>query len=76
MRTLLADGAFGHTQPLADSPRDVIDICEREEDIKKAILATGSGELSLEVQSDKAMLDRCRQWGHADEEGISVSVEG
>jgi hypothetical protein len=62
MRTLLADGAFGHTQPVPDSPRELIDICQREDDINKKVKAAGSGDLPTELQFDKAVLDRCRQW--------------
>lgn len=62
IRTILADGAFGHHQPMADSPNEIIQICEEEEEIEAARRKAGPEGLSPEVIDKKEALDRCRQW--------------
>ena len=62
MRTLLADGAFGHIQPLPDPPRDIIRICKEEQDIEAELRNAGHGRLSPQLERRKALLDRVRQW--------------
>ena len=62
MRTMLADGAFGHNQPLAVSPQKIIQICSEEEEIETELRKVGSVLLSEEITQKKEILDRCRQW--------------
>jgi hypothetical protein len=62
MRTMLADGAFGHNQPLAVSPQKIIQICNEEEEIEAELRKAGSVPLSGEIAQKKEILDRCRQW--------------
>jgi hypothetical protein len=62
MRTMLADGAFGHKQPLAVSPQKIIQICNEEEEIETKLQKVGSGPLLGEIMQKKELLDQCRQW--------------
>jgi hypothetical protein len=61
MRTMLADGAFGHEQPLVVSPQRIIQICNEENEIENR-LRTAGGLLSEDIKQKKEILDRCRQW--------------
>jgi Heterokaryon incompatibility protein (HET) len=62
MRTMLADGAFGHKQPLVVSPQKIIQICNEEKEIETELRKVGAGPLSEEMEQKKEILDRCRQW--------------
>ena len=49
---MLADGAFGHKQPLVDTPADIIRTCDDEREIEAVSSAA----------EKKEALHRCRQW--------------
>jgi hypothetical protein len=59
VRTLLADGAFGHEQPLPYSMDEIIWACEHEDEIEAANTAQGprSGDRNYEI------LEKVREWG-------------
>ncbi|KAI3573980.1 heterokaryon incompatibility protein-domain-containing protein [Fusarium oxysporum f. sp. albedinis] len=59
VRTLLADGAFGHEQPLGYSIDEIIRVCENEDEIQAAIDKAGPwcGD------GDYMILEKLREWG-------------
>ena len=59
IRTLLADGAFGHEQPLPCSLDEILWVCEHEDEIQAASNSQGSpsGNRNYEV------LETVREWG-------------
>jgi hypothetical protein len=59
VRTLLADGAFGHEQPLKYGMNEIIRVCEDEEKIQRA---NDSAEPGL-GDSDYQILEEVREWG-------------
>lgn len=59
MRTILADGAFGHKQPLIDTPRQIRRICDMENQIDRAVNA---GPLPPNINVQKDLLDQIRKW--------------
>ncbi|KAB5513476.1 heterokaryon incompatibility protein-domain-containing protein [Coniochaeta sp. 2T2.1] len=58
VRTLLADGAFGHEQPLGYSIDEIIRVCDNEDKIQAAnnISVPGCGH-------DYKILEKLREWG-------------
>ncbi|CAG9954298.1 unnamed protein product [Clonostachys rosea f. rosea IK726] len=50
IRTMLADGAFGHEQPLQHSIEDIIRVCKKEQSIQDGT-------------EDYNILEKLRQWG-------------
>ncbi|KAH0591664.1 hypothetical protein MHUMG1_10605 [Metarhizium humberi] len=58
VRTLLADGAFGHEQPLGCSVNEIIEACENED---KTQAAKDKGEPGADA--NYKMLEKVRQWG-------------
>lgn len=59
VRTLLADGAFGHEQPLKYGMDKIIRVCEDEEKIQAANDNAGRGL----GDSDYEILEKVREWG-------------
>jgi hypothetical protein len=59
VRTLLADGAFGHKQPLEYSMEEIILVCENEDKIQAAndTAGPGFGASGFEI------LEKLREWG-------------
>lgn len=59
IRTLLADGAFGHKQPLEYPTDEIIRILNSEDKIQ----ADKDSALLVDVGGDYKMLEKVRQWG-------------
>jgi hypothetical protein len=59
MRIILADGAFGHIQPLVDTPRQIRRIYAMEYQINRAVKA---GPLPPNTKVPKDLLDQIRTW--------------
>jgi hypothetical protein len=59
VRTLLADGAFGHNQPLGYSIDEIIRVCENEDKIRAAMNKAGE---SCD-DGDYKILEKLREWG-------------
>lgn len=62
MRTLLADGAFGHGGKIPDSMNELIEICDLEDEIENQVSQAGHHNLSPIWKGRKEQLDRCREW--------------
>lgn len=59
MRTILADGAFGHKQPLVDTPGQIRQICDMESQIEREV---AGGPLPPSMRAKKTILDQIRKW--------------
>ncbi|KAK4078861.1 hypothetical protein Purlil1_11799 [Purpureocillium lilacinum] len=59
IRTLLADGAFGHEQPLGYSIDEIIRVCETEDMIQAVKDRAGPGF----GEGDYKILEKLREWG-------------
>jgi hypothetical protein len=82
MRTLLADGAFGHEQPLPYDIHDIINVVENEKEIQERedkYRGLSPGEAGTRTVAEKLqaeILERVRDWCLIVQEKVSLTDRG